>query len=251
MDKIVINGIEYKFDGKIHKTNNADFKTLLGNRNIDPCIVEQLKQSMIKKGVLPIPVIVNENYEVIDGQHRIMAATELKEAIYYEIIPGLKLKDCIDLNAEQHKWSLVDYVSSYAKLGYEQYDSLLTMINTNPDLNANVVISAFGDRKGKTIKTGKYKIGDIRLGMELLNIARLVQGLMHKKVGGQFIDALKLMISEGAKPKLIEDSIQKNGIRYITSNIGSSENAYAVFTDMYNFTRSTNRVNFQKYRRIS
>ena len=70
-------------DLQIHSTNDLSvFKILEGNRNINLANVERLVKSIEENGFLQMPIIVNENYEVIDGQHRLMAAKKLNSIIY-------------------------------------------------------------------------------------------------------------------------------------------------------------------------
>lgn len=49
------------------------FKYLSGNRDINLHNVNNIVKNVLENGLLPTIVIVNENMEVIDGQHRIEA----------------------------------------------------------------------------------------------------------------------------------------------------------------------------------
>ena len=62
-------------DLQIHSTCDLGiFKILEGNRNINLGHVERLVKSIQENGFLKMPIIVNDDFEVIDGQHRLMAA---------------------------------------------------------------------------------------------------------------------------------------------------------------------------------
>lgn len=55
-------------DLQIHSTYDLNvFKILEGNRNINLLHVERLVKSIEENGFLKMPIIVNKNYEVIDG----------------------------------------------------------------------------------------------------------------------------------------------------------------------------------------
>ena len=73
-------------DLQIHSTYDLNvFKILEGNRNINLLHVERLVKSIEENGFLKMPIIVNKNYEVIDGQHRLEAAKKSKSMVYYII----------------------------------------------------------------------------------------------------------------------------------------------------------------------
>lgn len=96
------------------------FSNLDGNRNINQSNLKALKRSM-ENELLQIPIIVNENLQIIDGQHRFHACKELKKPIYYIIVKGYGLSQVHKLNAISRKWSFDDYLDGYANLGYEDY----------------------------------------------------------------------------------------------------------------------------------
>lgn len=75
------------------------------NRNINEAHVTALKRSIRKNDLLfAQPILVNEKYEVIDGQHRLQAAMKLNRPIYYIIKKGLTIDDAITLNVSTKNW---------------------------------------------------------------------------------------------------------------------------------------------------
>ena len=251
MRTILINGKEYKFNETIQFTKEYTvFQKLLGNRFIDTNNVKKLVDSMRLKGIIPIPIIVNERMEIIDGQHREAAIEELKGAVPYEIIPGLNLEDCIAINGSQHNWSNLQYVDSYAQRGYEQYKTVMKYINEYSDIKPTTVLRAFGNPGHEYIKDGKFRIGDVVLGNHIIEIIRQIKTTM-RKTAGRGVDAVKIMVREGADPLLIKESIYKNGDCKKGVNLGSTENAYAILTELYNKGRSTRKVDFHAYSYIN
>lgn len=75
------------------------------------------------------PVLVNENMEVIDGQHRLYALMELGYPIFYTTVRGLTIDDTQQMNAYQRNWSPIDYAKSYATLGNTEYKRFLYFFN--------------------------------------------------------------------------------------------------------------------------
>jgi hypothetical protein len=114
------------------------FKTLEGNRNINILHVERLVKSIQENGFLKMPIIVNKNYEVIDGQHRLEAAKKIKSMIFYIIEKTYDLNTAIILNANASNWSLIDYVKSYCDLGVKDYLLLYNLYKQNKDFSLNI-----------------------------------------------------------------------------------------------------------------
>ena len=74
----------------IHTTKDYDkFKITKGNRTMDIAHKDKLKESMKIDDILSLrPILIRENGEVIDGQHRLTAAKELGLEIHYMIADG-------------------------------------------------------------------------------------------------------------------------------------------------------------------
>ena len=100
---------------KVMVTDNySQFKKLLGNREITPNRVNTIKESILKIGYQPSPILVNEKKEVIDGQGRLAACEALGLPIYYIEKAGLTINDCISMNKKMESWKIKDYINSYA-----------------------------------------------------------------------------------------------------------------------------------------
>lgn len=96
------------------ETNYKVFKKLNGNRSINMKIVNRIIESIKKVGQIPVPIVVNENMEVIDGQNRLEAFEILGLPVYYVITNGAGTSECIMLNINQTPWKLGDYIDTYA-----------------------------------------------------------------------------------------------------------------------------------------
>ena len=67
----------------IHITRDYSmFKSVKGNRAIDKGHVQKLIREMKKKD-LDLPIFINENDEVVDGQHTLQARKELGRPVRY------------------------------------------------------------------------------------------------------------------------------------------------------------------------
>ena len=106
---------------QVHTTKDYSlFKILNGNRDVNELHLRRLKES-IKKNHLTTIIMVNEKFEIIDGQHRFLVCQELKLPINYIVSKDYGLNEVQILNANMKNWSTNDYVNGYCDLGYEQY----------------------------------------------------------------------------------------------------------------------------------
>lgn len=122
--------------GNVYETRDlSQFTTIKGNRPPNPQHIRRLVASIEERGFLQVPIIVNEKYEVIDGQHRLLAAKETNTSIYYIIVPGYKLEHVHALNMNQKNWSKIDFMDGYADMGVEAYVKLRNFYNKNNDFS--------------------------------------------------------------------------------------------------------------------
>lgn len=109
----------------MQKTKDYDmFKNTLFNRPFDHGHCSRLVMSIKSKNMLELrPIIVTEDFEIIDGQHRLEAARILNEPIYYEVRKNADNTDIIQLNVAK-SWVLQDYFNFYLKEKYPEYVKL-------------------------------------------------------------------------------------------------------------------------------
>jgi hypothetical protein len=106
---------------QVHTTKDYFlFKPIEGNRNKNLLHINRLKKSMQESYLFTV-IIVNENYEIIDGQHRFDVVKELNLPLNYIICRGYGLREVQILNATSKTWNADDYLEGYCKLGYKDY----------------------------------------------------------------------------------------------------------------------------------
>lgn len=105
------------------------FKHLTGNRRVNSHRVEKIKASIKAVGQIISPIVVNENYEIIDGQGRVEAFKDMGLPVYFVIQQGAGIKECISMNIYQSNWKVTDYIESYAEQGDPNYMRFLHTVN--------------------------------------------------------------------------------------------------------------------------
>lgn len=100
----------------IRATTNLDhFKKVENNRKIRKN--NKLKKEIEKFGIKQ-PIQVNEKMEIIDGQHRLDCAKQLKIegieiVVPFYIVPNASQKEMITQNVANKNWNNIDYVEAY------------------------------------------------------------------------------------------------------------------------------------------
>ena len=154
---------------QVHTTlDYGKFKILQGNRDVNNLHVKRLEQSISKNNLLTI-ITVNENYEIIDGQHRFNVLRKLELPINYVIAKGYGLNEIQILNANMKNWSNEDYLAGYVDLGYMDYIIFKDFKNKykfNHEVSLIILsgsaISGNTNNHNHKFKTGIFKIADLQ-----------------------------------------------------------------------------------------
>lgn len=124
----------------VYETWDYDkFVKLEGNRIVLTRRISKILKSVEKVGYRLNPIIVNERFEIIDGQGRFEACKQEGLPIQYVIDAGAGLEECIALNLGQSNWSPIDYVRSYAEQGIEDYVRFLALIEAYPRVSLQIL----------------------------------------------------------------------------------------------------------------
>lgn len=124
---------------------------LAGNRTIKKTNIKAKKDLLSKNGFKSSnPVIINNNAEIIDGQHRRLAAQELgipyKFTVDTDLTAENSLQATIELNNSGKPWGIVDYANAYAEIGNENYTKILELAD-ELETNLSRVLMLYLDTK--------------------------------------------------------------------------------------------------------
>ena len=108
---------------EIFETTNYDqFKFLEYNREIDQRALNKLLVSMKIHNDLHLhPIVVDDKFNIVDGQHRFHAARQLGYPIFYVVDNSFAPEKLAMINQAQTNWSVADYINRYAAEGVGAY----------------------------------------------------------------------------------------------------------------------------------
>jgi len=162
---------------KFIRTKNYDlFSFFHSNREVNRSHVNNLKESIQEHGLLQ-EIIVNENYQIVDGQNRFVALQELGLDIEAIVKPGTDEDSVITTNVVRKGWSLTDYIYHYASKGNTDYVRLVQLLEENDTrIGTNTLVEMYGKGayKPTRMRNGEYKI-DIEKGKRLTEIVVAIE----------------------------------------------------------------------------
>ena len=130
------------------------------NRNVSNARVVKMVESIKTTGWLPNPVLVNEKFEVIDGQSRVKALERLGMPVQFCIKKGIGRKECQQLNLFQKNWSNSDFINSYASYGNDNYIWLKSIMAEYKELSSSIVQSIAAGKGAVMAPTSVGRIMD-------------------------------------------------------------------------------------------
>lgn len=144
-------------------TDYGQFKFLSGNRELNVAHINSIKKSILDNGnfLTNSPIIVNDNMEIIDGQHRFVAIKELGFAIFYIVSPQASLKESRAMNILAKNWQPVDFAKSYIESGLDVYSKYLKLRDEFQVGHRTIMVYSNG-AEGKSLpsffREGRYEI---------------------------------------------------------------------------------------------
>jgi len=177
-------------DIKIYKTQEYEiFKDLLGNREVKEARARAIIDSIRKIGLKMDPILVNEKYEVIDGQGRIEACRSLGLPIFFIIEQGLGIEECTTMNTKMEVWNIYDFIGSYKAQGNINYIKLDEYKERCNNLELLEVAMCFSDTSwtkniNRPVREGKYIFSETEDNVRCFEFLDRVAGKLKRLKGG-------------------------------------------------------------------
>jgi len=230
---------------QVYRTNDYHiFHLISENRDINQLHVERIKNNM-KKKLMPSVLIVNENKEVIDGQHNLAARKALGVHVDYMVCEGLKAKDIPFFNVERSNWKASDYMKLYCRLGYKDYCKYADFFNKY-GLGHNVSMQLCLGTHNQSVRRDFFNgVAKFKKTEEADFIAtKLSDFLTYTKL------VCKTTVVTSLRPVLLSDwydhdwMIKNLGIKRKEIESVKVDDAIRVLEDVYNYRRHGGRVRF-------
>lgn len=236
------------------KKNTKDYDMFIfrdDNRaQIDQSHVRRLVQSITSRNLLELrPITVNGKMEIIDGQHRLLAAKEMGIDIWYVVQDDLDAQDILKMNISKN-WLMADYFNFYVHHGYPEYIKL-TEFMKKEGLNLQVSLNLIYGRslnKVTEFKEGKFAFKE-QVVSEQIEICKDTIETINKVNGycpyTKSIRFWKALITVFSHPDFEKDQWYKN-LSKMASTFGPRVSGYDyinMFAHAYNY-RSPMRIEF-------
>ena len=173
---------------QVHTTTDYFlFKSIEGNRNKNLMHINRLRDSMTENYLFTI-IIVNEKYEIIDGQHRFEVIKELNLPMHYIICKGYGLNEVHVLNQNSKTWKSDDYLEAYCNLNYPHYVNY-NIFKNRYQMGHKLCMAILG---GTSFSPGANQIKEFHKGEFVLKDFKKACGLAEKiEIIGQYYDGNK------------------------------------------------------------
>ncbi len=209
------------------------FNFKIENRGISRMKIKLLKENFKTFGYCAqYPILVDENFNIIDGQHRFVACKELGLEIVYEFSQNKSNEYMRSLNIASSNWELSDYINSYCNEGRETFVNFVNFKNKNKLTVTNALIIFFENAKPKEIREGK----DMKLYKKMDELISLIDDFKDLKftMSKTFVYALKTLVNKNIGETNIQYLIKK---RMLIEQMASVEQYLIVFQNIINNKR--------------
>lgn len=204
--------------------------------------VQKLVESIKSRNMLDLrPILVNKNLEVIDGQHRLLAAQKLGIEIYYQQQNDLEPNDIVRMNIAQ-SWRMNDYFNYYCHHGYADYLKLKDfMYKHNLKLKVAYLITcghskfAYDNFKNGTFKFKEECLGaDLSVCWETIHTLKKLNGFCNYTNSSRFWEALLKLIKH---PEFLAGKwfLNVNKLSNRFSARATREDYEEMFINVYNY----------------
>lgn len=222
------------------------FKDCSSNREVDQKHVNKLVKAIEKRNLLHVnPIVINKDFWVIDGQHRLAAAKILGVEVYY-IQENINRKDISMLNSNQKNWNAMDYINFYTIEKVDSFKQLSHLINSYPEMAVSALLTlsnSEGRRDIIQLKDGYLDVLAIHHAETVCEFCKILK----EKFGYDFVfdSRFPLALGEALKAdnfkfEILIDKIAGNPRSFV--NCHTKKQYLEMIEEIYNRSMSKNKV---------
>lgn len=236
---------------KINYSNDYGlFYFLRGNRDLNEAKVNKIIKS-VQEGLnffKYCPILVNEAFYIIDGQHRFVVCKKLKLPIYYVVVPNFSLRQIAEINNNQSKWKIKDFMNCYidANINREDYkalETLTTEFNINLSLGINLLMYGKVGSGGQSdaFRDGNFKVNFLNVTNDLLLLSKEYEPYGAEWRSRSFLQAIeKLIASDKYDQTAVLKKLDKHGLKI--EHQGSCKEYLTHIEELYNYKNSIRQI---------
>lgn len=153
-----------KVVGSIYESMDYNkFKVLTGNRSVEKARTNRIEKSYKNVGLRNVPIIVNKNFEVVDGQGRLAVCKEKGLPVRYIFDNDAGVEECLALNMASSRWRQRDMIKSGADLGNADYVMLDKLLQEFNHLGVDCVAKVCSGGQGCNAATSQIQGGRFKM----------------------------------------------------------------------------------------
>lgn len=228
------------------------FKFREDNRQVKNRHVSKLTEKMLSKGwIKGSYVVINEKGEIIDGQHRILAAMKANVPINYIVERGAGFDEIRGNNQDKKNWGLSDHISGFVKDNNPNYIILDEFTKKFPDFRVTEALMFLTNSSNaverSVFESGNFKVKNKEIGEKW---ASQVIGLKQQFPRGYnksiFVRAILKLLSK-KKEFNFDEFVRKVNLRPSMIHLcGTVEQYIMMIEEIYNYRRRNNeKVNLR------
>lgn len=245
------NKAKMKISGKVIKvelietTDYKYFKYRKGNRHVSATKLSTMIEKIKKKNCLmDNPILVDDNFEVIDGQHRLEACKVLKIPVVYKVAIEEYVDNDVALIQTNSAWNIYDYFDHYIAYGNGNYTLVKQFADKN-SLSLPLAVRLCCSRRYNTtwIANGELNVDRIHFAKSFINILDKLDFLDFARTR-EFISAMrKIVVNEQFDLNRFEEQVDAYPERFVQKM--NSQEYVKMIEEIYNHKKKhTNHVRF-------
>lgn len=218
--------------------------------------VNRLARSIKQRNMLDMkPVLCNEKMEILDGQHRFLAAKQVGETVYYSIEENITPLDMLKLQISK-QWNYQDYLNYFVKHEYEDYKKLAEFMKKT-QLNIRVSLMLLigrGRSEYEKFKEGTFKFNADMVQDNYTQIWETVDFVRQNNGARPFQNGIsfwKALIMLHRHPNFKIESWRKNLEKFVQRIIAKPSQKEFMFMvqEIYNY-RQHNKIDLTEFNGI-
>ncbi len=205
-----------------------------------------IKELSRKNALIDLPIVVNKDMEILEGQGRFVAIRELKKTIYFKFAAVLNKQDIPHINRPQMPWSSNDYFVKFLREKKPEYLKLKNFINKSKVHPLTVALSIVNGNETRpgigVFKTGdfKYPENDAFAWNTVEHIKEFAPYFDHYNHRYFMLGVLKLKQNHRYNPKRMMKKVKKYS--FLFHKCDSCAEYFRIFNEIYNNGVSKNTV---------